>query len=65
MVYLSRCLGVVESSTSFAAVTASRDCLALVAFAPAASNCSPCFAFDSSYSMRPPLRRYSHPKSGH
>ena len=63
MVYLSRCLGVVESSTSFAAVTASRGCLALVVSAPAESDCSLCFAFDSAGgTMRSQLRQSMRPK---
>ena len=61
--YLCHCLGVIAPITSFAAVAASRGCLALVVSVLVISDCSLCFAFDSGGSMRPPLRPSMHLKS--
>ena len=64
MVYLCHFLGAIAPTASFAAVAASRGCLALVVSAPAESDCSLCFAFDSAGgTMMLQLRQSTRPKS--
>ena len=63
MVYLSHVLGAIEPTASYATISALSDRLALVLSAPAVSDCSLCFAFDSSDLKRPLLGRYSSLKS--